>query len=156
MSGHPEGAQPGIDKRAAKEERVRPSCAHTALVFDAGGVAQGWARYGRSGELPGIAHRRADNEDPPPRPDWRISCFYVDKRHRGQSIARAALEGALAQIAAAGGGTVESIPEVTAGRTAHGRFLFNATVELFEDYGFERVRQLGKWTWLVRSVVPAA
>ena len=45
-------------------------------------------------------------------------------------------EGALDQIARAGGGLVEAIPEVTTGRHAHGRFLFTATVELFEDYGF--------------------
>jgi hypothetical protein len=31
---------------------------------------------------------------------------------------------------------VQAIPDVTTGRTAPGRFLFNATVELFEQYGF--------------------
>ena len=30
-----------------------------------------------------------------------------------------------------GGGVVEAIPELTAGREAQGRFLFSATVELF-------------------------
>lgn len=48
---------------------------------------------------------------------------------------------------------MEAIPEVTAERVAQGRFLFVASVELFEDYGFERVRQLGKWAWLVRRTV---
>lgn len=52
-----------------------------------------------------------------------------------------------------GGGTVEATPEITAGRVAHGRFLFVASVELFEEHGFERVRQLGTWAWLVRRVV---
>ncbi len=83
-------------------------------------------------ELPGIKHKREYQKDAPPRPDWRITCFYVDKRHRGQGIARVALEGALDQIAQAGGGLVEAIPEVTTGREAPGRFLFSATVELFE------------------------
>lgn len=153
MSGHPEGWEKGLDKRAAKEERVRTGRAHAALVFDADGLAQGWARYGSPDELPGVSHRRAYVEDPPPLPDWRVGCFYVDKRHRRQGVARAALEGALDQIAQAGGGLVESIPEVTAGRNAQGRFLFNATVELFEQYGFERVRQLGKHAWIVSRVV---
>lgn len=58
--------------------------------------------------------------------------------------ARAALEGALDQIADLGGGLVEAISEVTSGRQAHGRFLLSATVELFERYGFTRGRQLGK------------
>jgi len=54
----------------------------------------------------------------------------------GRGVARAALEGALDQIAEQGGGLVEAISEVTAGREAQGRFLFSARVELFEDLGF--------------------
>lgn len=146
----------GLDKRAVKEELVRTGRAHAALVFDADGLAQGWAKYGSVEELALAGHRRAYNADPPPRPDWRIACFYTDKRHRREGIARAGLGGALDLIARAGGGTVEAIPEVTAGRTAHGRFLYVASVELFEDYGFDRVRQLGKWAWLVRGVIKPA
>ena len=85
-------------------------------------------------------------------PDWRITCFYVDKKHRGQGIARVALEGALSHIAELGGGLVEAISEVTAGRDAPGRFLFSATVELFEQYGFTRGRQVGKHAWIVSRV----
>jgi len=99
---------------------------------------------------------RHHEKDAPPRPDWRITCFCVDKKHRGQGIARAALEGALGQITAAGGGLVEAIPEVTAGREAPGRFLFSATVELFEQYGFSRDRQVGKHAWIVSRRVSAA
>lgn len=65
----------------------------------------------------------------------------------------AALGGAIDLIQEAGGGTVEAMPEITSDRIAHGRFLFQASVELFEDHGFERVRQLGKWAWLVRRTV---
>ncbi len=69
---------------------------------------------------------------------------------------RLALGGALEQIARRGGGLVEAISEVTADRTAHGRFLFSATVELFEDHAFERVRQVGKHAWIVsRTLEPA-
>jgi hypothetical protein len=35
------------------------------------------------------------DKDAPPRPDWRITRFYVDKKHCGEGIARQALEGAL-------------------------------------------------------------
>ncbi len=74
---------------------------------------------------------------------------------RSQGIARAALKGALDQIARRGGGLVEAISEVTTGREAQGRFLFSATVELFEDHGFTRGRQVGKHAWIVtRSVDP--
>lgn len=149
---HPERNEP-VDHRAAKEARVRAGTAHAALVLDGDGIAQGWCQYGSPEELPSIKHKRVYLQDPPPVPDWRITCFWVDTRHRGQGIARAALGGALGQIAALGGGLVEAIPEVTAGREAHGRFLYSATVELFEDFGFERVRQVGKHAWIVSRVI---
>jgi ribosomal protein S18 acetylase RimI-like enzyme len=150
---HPESGQQGISHRAVKEDRVQTGRAHAALVFDQDGTAQGWCQYGSPEELPGIKHKRAYDKDAPPRPDWRITCFYVDKKHRGHGVARAALEGALDQIAQAGGGLVEAIPEVTTDRQAQGRFLFSATVELFEQYGFTRGRQVGKHAWIVSKVV---
>jgi GNAT superfamily N-acetyltransferase len=153
---HPECGQRGISYRAVKEARVRQGRAHAALVLDSSGAAQGWCQYGSPEELPGIKHKREYDKDAPALPDWRITCFYADKRHRGVGIARAALEGALDQIAAAGGGLAEAIPEVTAGREAPGRFLFSATVELFEQYGFSRGRQVGKHAWIVSKVVDPA
>ncbi|MFC7621872.1 GNAT family N-acetyltransferase [Microlunatus sp. GCM10028923] len=144
------------DKRAKKEELVRSGRAHAALVFDADGLAQGWAKYGRLAELPIIEHNRpAYQADPPPAPDWRITCYYTDKRHRRQGIGRAALAGALELIAADGGGLVEALPEATAGRVAHGRFLYQMVVELYEEYGFRRVRQIGKHRWIVSRDVAA-
>ena len=56
----------------------------------------------------------------------------------------------------AGGGLVEAISEVTAGREAPGRFPFSATVELFEQYGFARGRQVGKHAWIVSKVIEPA
>ena len=135
---------------------VREGRAHAALVIDEDGSAQGWCQYGSPEELPGIKHRREYAKAAPPAPDWRITCFYVDKKHRGQGIARAALEGALGQIAQLGGGRVEAISEVTAGREAQGRFLFTGTVELFEQNGFTRVRQVGKHAWIVSRVIEPA
>ncbi|MFI5051351.1 MAG: GNAT family N-acetyltransferase [Acidimicrobiales bacterium] len=132
---------------------MRTGRAHAALVFDEDDAAQGWCQFGSPEELSNIKHMREYERDVPPRPEWRITCFYVDKKHRGQGVARAALEGALDQIARAGGGLVEAIPEVTAGRDAPGRFLFSATVELFEQYGFVRGRRVGKHAWIVSRVV---
>lgn len=152
---HPECGQKGISHRAVKEDRVRTGHAHAALVFDDDGVAQGWCQYGGPEELSGIKHKRVYEKDPPPTPDWRITCIFVDKHHRRQGIARAALEGALDLIAKTGGGLVEAISEVTAGRDAQGRFLFSATVELFEQYGFTRGRQVGKHAWIVSKSVDA-
>ncbi len=146
---HPEVKQPGSNHRQAKQERVRTDRAHAALVLDHDGKAQGWAQYGDPDELSAIKHRIAYEKNPPQRPDWRITCVFVDRRHRGQGIARRAVEAALAQIAARGGGLVEAISEVTDGRQAQGRFLFSATVEVYDDLGFTRTRQVGKHAWIV-------
>jgi GNAT superfamily N-acetyltransferase len=153
---HPEAGQKGISYRDVKEERVRTGRAHAALVLDEDGAAHGWCQYGSPDELSGIKHKREYEKDAPPRPDWRITCIFVDRKHRGQGIARAALEGALDQIARSGGGLVEAISEVTAGRQAQGRFLFSATAELFEDYGFTRGRQVGKHAWILGRMVDPA
>jgi GNAT superfamily N-acetyltransferase len=142
--------------RAGKERRVREGRAHASLVIDENGSAQGWCQYGSPEELPGIKHRREYDKAAPPPPDWRITCIFVDKKHRGQGIARAALQGALDQIASLGGGLVEAISEATAGREAQGRFLFSATVELFDQNDFTRVRQVGKHAWIVSKVIQAA
>ena len=152
---HPECGQRGVDYRMVKEDRVRTGRAHAALVLDSDGFAQGWCQYGSPDELSNLKHRRMYDKDPPPVPDWRITCVFVDKRHRGQGVARAALEGALDMIGAAGGGPVEAISEVTSGRAAQGRFLFSATVELLEQYGFQRGRQVGLHAWIMtRSIEP--
>src|SRR5580700_693886 len=105
--------------RTLKEQLVRSNRAHAALVFDEGGLVQGWCQYGGLDELR-LRHARAYNKDPPPRARWRITCIFVDEHRRGEGIARAALEGALALIAAAGGGRVEAISETTADRQAQG------------------------------------
>jgi len=143
------------DHRALKEQLVRAGQAHAALVFDEQGLAQGWCQYGSPDELR-LRHRREYRKDQPPPARWRITCIFTDKQHRGQGIARAGLEGALALIAAAGGGLVEAISETTADRQAQSRFLFSATAELFEQHGFMRVRQVGKHAWIVsRDIDPA-
>ncbi len=140
------------DPRTLKHELVHAGRAHAALVFDEDGGAQGWCQYGSPDEL-NLKHARAYWADPPPSAHWRIACIFVDKSHRGQGVARAALRGALGQIAAAGGGLTEAISETTVGRQAQGRFLFSATVELFEHHGFTRRRQVGKHAWIVSRLV---
>ena len=157
MAFHAEGVGKGRTpegNRAAKEARVRAGTAHAALVFR-GETCLGWCQYGPPAELPRLKHRKAYEAEGDPLPDWRITCFYVDKAARGQGVVRAALGGALDLIAAAGGGVVESMPEATEGRKVSASFLWNANLALFEAAGFDRVRKLGQHAWLVRRTVPA-
>ncbi len=158
MGFHPEGVtdrdRTPERNRADKECRVAEGRAHAALVFD-GDTCVGWCQFGSPDELPRIKSRRAYEAEATEPPQWRITCFYVDKGHRGEGIAAAALAGALKQIAALGGGVVESYPEDVVGRKVSGSFLHNATLALFEQQGFERTRRIGKNRWVVRRVVRA-
>jgi GNAT superfamily N-acetyltransferase len=155
MAFHAEGVGRGrtpAQNRTDKEARVAEGRAHAALVYD-GPACVGWCQFGPTEELPRIKRQRAYREGAGEPPDWRITCFFVDKDYRGQGVAAAALEGAVREIARLGGGTVESFPEAVDGRSVSGSFLHNATVSLFERHGFSRVRPLGKHHWLmVRTV----
>ena len=152
MAFHPEGGQKGTDHRAQKERRVRDGQAHAALVFD-GDLCVGWCQFGAPDELPRIKFARAYREASANPPNWRITCFFVDKSYRQKGVAAAALKGALREIAKLGGGKVESSPEVVDGRRVSNSFLYNATLATFEKEGFVRTRQLGKNNWLVTKTV---
>jgi len=156
MGFHPEGfgsKEPGHSNRAVKERRVREGRAHAALVFD-GETCVGWCQFGSPEELSRIKHRRVYLEGLTDLPDWRITCFFVDRRNRGKGVASRALGGALEQIGVLGGGTVESYPERVEDRKTSSSFLHNATVSMFERHGFERTRPIGKHHWVVTKVVP--
>lgn len=158
LSFHAEG-KPNIlsvaERRAAKQKRVRTGQAHAALVFD-GDRCVGWCQFGSPDELPRIKNRRAYEAalaGEPPR--WRITCFFVDRHHRKQGVAAAALQGALGQIADLGGGVVEAYPEDTSGNMVSPTFLHAGTLAMFEAAGFAPDRQIGKNKWVVRKTVRA-
>ena len=154
---HPEGGSVrGFDaRRDAKLQRVREGTTHNALVFD-GDVCLGWCQFGSPEELTRIKFGKVYKSVPSELPDWRITCFYVDKKGRHRGVADAALAGALQMIAELGGGRVESSPEDVTGRKVSNSFLYNATTSIFERHGFTRVRQLGKNNWLVSADVAPA
>ncbi|MEP6649128.1 MAG: GNAT family N-acetyltransferase [Lapillicoccus sp.] len=153
MGFHEEGVgREAAVQRADKEARVRDDRAHAALVLD-GEVCVGWCQFGSTEELPRIKRRKAYLEGVGSLPDWRITCFFIDKRHRHEGVAAAALDAALAEIARLGGGVVESYPEDVAGRKVSSSFLHNGTVALFESRGFSRDRRIGKDHWVVSKRV---
>jgi GNAT superfamily N-acetyltransferase len=158
MGFHEEGVGRGHTpegNRAAKERRVREGRAHAALVY-AGADCVGWCQFGSPDELPRIKRRRAYLDGLEALPDWRITCFFVDREHRRSGVAAAALQGALDEIARLGGGTVESFPEDDEGRSVSSSFLHNGTVALFERHGFARTRRIGKHHWVVARAVPGS
>ena len=97
MAFHPEGlrrGKPAPPNRSVKERRVQEGRAHAALVYD-GSTAVGWCQFGPTEELPRIKLKRAYQEGLTELPDWRITCFFVDRDYRGKGVASIALEGAL-------------------------------------------------------------
>ena len=158
MAFHEEGVGRGktaLQNRTEKEHRVRDGRAHAALVYD-GKEAVGWCQFGSTDELPRIKHKREYQSGLEKLPDWRITCFFVDREYRGKGVTSAALEGALKEIARLGGGTIESYPEDVEGRSMSGSFLYNGAISIFERLGFKRMHRLGQNHWVVKKVVRAA
>ena len=141
--------------RALKEKLVRQGKAHAALVFD-GDVAVGWCEWGTPDELPNIYHRKEYEEGLDRPPDYRLTCFFVDKRYRRRGVSALALQGALDLIAKAGGGVVEAYPQDTDGKKITASFLYSVTRSLFEQAGFSYVRPKGKNHTVMRTTIDPA
>lgn len=139
-------------KRQTKECLVREGRAHASLVYE-GDTCVGWCQFGSPEELPRIHNQKAYLSTQPVLPDWRITCFFSGKGHRGNGVATAALKGAIDQIRLLGGGRIEGYPENTEGRKASPAFLFNGSLSAFERQGFKRSRQIGKHKWVVTKTV---
>ncbi len=155
MAFHPKregGPKTPEQNRADKECRVREGTAHAALVYD-GPDCVGWCEFGPTDELPRIKRARAYLAGAEALPDWRITCFFVDRTHRGTGVAATALARALDEIARLGGGVVESYPEDVEGRSTSSSFLHNGTLATFEAHGFTHSRQIGKHHWVVTKRV---
>ncbi|WP_430417620.1 hypothetical protein [Parasphingorhabdus sp.] len=139
-------------KRKAKQCLVREGRAHAALVYE-GADCVGWCQFGSPAELPRIHNQRAYLATDPALPDWRITCFFSGKGHRGNGIAAVALAGAIEQIRQLGGGRVEAFPDDIEGKKTSPAFLFNGAMSMFERQGFERSRQIGKHKWVVTKTL---
>ena len=153
--------EPGENKRWAgryrelKEARVREGRAHAAMVFD-GTAAVGWCQFGLTAELPNIRSKKEYENGLQGLPDWRITCFFIDRERRGEGIASLALREALRYIAGAGGGTVEAYPEDYTGERTSNSFLCSGTLGMFEKAGFQKTRKIAMRRWVVvRKVSPA-
>jgi len=138
-----------------KKTLVREGRAHAALVFD-GPNAVGWCQFGSTAELPNIRSKKAYEEGLRELPDWRITCFFIDRGRRGQGIATLALREALRYIAQLGGGLVEAYPEDYTGQRTSNSFLCSGTLGMFERTGFRKVRKIAMRRWVVsRRISPA-
>lgn len=137
-------------RRALKEKLVKAGESHSALVYY-GDQIVGWCQFGPPVELP--ARMSAYGKLGLKQPDWRIPCFFVDRDHRRQGVAKAALEGALRIIATNGGGTVDAYPLSLKGRAYGSSFLWGGTETMFAKEGFRPIVNLGKSKLVMRKTV---
>ena len=139
--------------RAMKRTLVQEGRAHAALVFD-GPNAVGWCQFGPTAELPNIRSKRAYEEGLGNLPDWRITCFFIDRERRGKGIATFALREALREIKHLGGGIVEAYPEDYTGQKISSSFLCSGTLGMFEKAGFKKTRKIAMHRWVVVRRLP--
>ena len=103
-----------------------------------------------------IYHRKEYEAELDSLPDYRLTCFFVDKRYRRRGVSALALQGALDLIAKAGGGMVEAYPQDTGGKKITASFLYSVTRSLFEQAGFSYVRPKGKNHTVMRTTIDPA
>ncbi len=111
----------------------------------------GGCQYGSPEELPTINHRKEYDAGLVELPDYRLTCFFVDRDYRREGVSAVALQGALDLIAEGGGGLVEGYPQDTQRKKISASFLYNATRSLFEEAGFECERPKGKNHCVMRT-----
>jgi GNAT superfamily N-acetyltransferase len=150
---HAEKTFSADDNRALKERLIGEGRAHAALVFD-GDRAVAWCQYGPPEELPNIKHRKQYEAGLARLPDYRITCFFVDRDYRRDGVAALALRGALDLIAKGRGGVVEAYPQDTGGKKISASFLYSLTRGHFEGAGFSYERPTGKNHCVMSKKIP--
>ena len=144
-----------LGNQAFKQRLVEQDRAHAALVFD-GDVAVAWCQFGTVEELPNIHHRKEWEQGLVRRPDFRITCLFVDRRYRRKGVAATAVLGALELIGNAGGGLVEAYPhDLPPGKKTSASFLYNATRTMYEQLGFTYQRPKGQGNCVMTKEIPA-
>ncbi len=137
--------------RRDKKDLVARGCSHGILVYSHGEPV-GWCQYGPKEELPridaGSTYKKL-SLDSQGRRLWRVTCFWVDRRHRNRGVASAGLAAVLESIRKRGGGLVEAYPATHKGFPAD----WFGTVSMFKKEGFEVVAPFGKSNVLVRRTI---
>ncbi len=132
--------------KRAKQSRVKRGRSHGIIVYsDASPV--GWCQYGTWEELPRLDRSRTyinlGLENGERRKLWRITCFFVERDHRGKGVASFALKALLSAIRTKGGGILEAYPleslEEIPRKTEKGKasLMWSGTVDMFKKAGFK-------------------
>lgn len=151
-----------VPNRAVLQEAVRSTSREDrapGLIAYRGGSALGWVSLGPREDYDRLEHsrvlRRVDE-----RPVWSIVCFVVGKPARGEGIALALLDAAVAYAREHGATLLEAYPVDTGGKRIHSAYAYRGTLSMFERAGFEVVarRQMNPktplWPIVRRRLTP--
>lgn len=107
------------------------------IGYDREGRPVGWVTFGPRAGFARLTHspvmKAVDDT-----PVWSIVCFVVPKANRGQGVAAAMLEHALAAMAKAGARVAEAYPIDKYGRSQD-QWLWHGTASMFAKAGFVEV-----------------
>jgi GNAT superfamily N-acetyltransferase len=137
------------ERKAFHKDLVFNGQASGILVSDNGEPAA-WCQFGPAERYPHFDRKRTYRAlaiPPDLSPQWRISCFFVDRSHRRQGLSGLALHAALDWIHNHGGGIVEAFPRVLAD---FGIPKYTGSVPMFEKEGFRPLASLGKYIRLMK------
>ena len=106
------------------------------LVAYRGDEAVGWVSLGPRTDYERLEHStvlaRIDDK-----PVWSIVCFVVGRKSRGQGVAKAMLEAAIAYARDHGATLIEAYPTDTDGKRIRAADAYRGTLSMFERAGFE-------------------
>jgi GNAT superfamily N-acetyltransferase len=110
------------------------------LVAYRDGMAVGWVSLAPREEFERLEHstvlRRVDH-----RPVWSIVCFVVGRKARGQGVASALLDAAVAYAREHGATLLEAYPVDTGERRVPAANAYHGTLSMFERAGFRVVER---------------
>jgi len=141
------------EERRAVHKKLVSSGIATGLICYLDGEPVGWCQFGPANIFEHTNRKRtylAFDKANDLKPDWRITCVFVDKAFRGQGLAKKVLAEAVCAIKDLGGGVTEAFPFVIPGKKMPE---YTGSIEMYQAEGFEEVARLGKYIVLMRAVL---
>lgn len=134
----------GSANEAALRSLVEAGRARGAIALE-GGVAVGWCSVGPRSDFTRLAGMRSLRTDWDEH-TWSVTCFFLDKKHRGQGLGTRLLEAAVEIARSSGARALEGYPAVPydAMKRLPGAFAWTGLPGMFERAGFERIPAEGK------------
>jgi GNAT superfamily N-acetyltransferase len=136
------GATPASNRRILERAVATTASEDRApgLVAYVGEEAVGWVSLGPRDDYERLRHSRvlAPVDD---QPVWSIVCFVVGRKSRGQGIATALLDAAMAYAAEHGATLLEAYPADADGGRIPAAQAFKGTLSMFERAGFAEVER---------------